>query len=120
MREIACSLTALRRLARNSLVSPGTPTFIGGARPGAFCLNNWGDQAHTGPTFPGDAPVAGFWVDAAVVERMVKQGDSFALSDAVGFPVRKPNDWLIRANGRDEFANAESRDARRSEFALAP
>lgn len=38
---------------------------------------------------------------------MVRQGDSFALSDAVGFPARKPNDWLIQAEPkrvRDPFA----------------
>lgn len=73
----------------------------GGSRPGAFCLNSWGDQAHTGPVFPPDAPVAGFWVDESVVDRMARQGDSFALSDVAGFPRRVvPVDWLIRAQDR--------------------
>ena len=61
---------------------------------GAFILNSWGDQAHTGPRVPADMPPAGFWADAAVVHRMVGQGDSFALSDAVGFPKRKL-DWYV-------------------------
>jgi hypothetical protein len=67
-----------------------------GDRPGAFCLNSWGDSAHSGPTFPTDAPVAGFWIDESVVDQMVRQGDSFALSDVQGFPARKPKpDWFI-------------------------
>ena len=61
---------------------------------GAFILNSWGDQAHTGPRVPPDMPPAGFWADAAVVHRMAAQGDSFALSDAVGFPAR-PLDWFV-------------------------
>ncbi len=66
----------------------------GGNRPGAFILNSWGDQAHTGPVWPADAPVAGFWADAAVIDRMVRQGDSFALSDMASFPTRALN-WLV-------------------------
>jgi hypothetical protein len=83
----------------------------GGSRPGAFCLNSWGDKAHTGPVWPPDAPVAGFWIDAAVVDRMVRQGDSFALSDVVGFPKRRL-DWKVEAPAprllvdRPEFALA--------------
>lgn len=70
----------------------------GGDRPGAFILNSWGDAAHRGPVWPADAPVAGFWVDAAVVGRMVGQGDSYALSDVTGFPARTvPLDWFARA-----------------------
>jgi hypothetical protein len=71
--------------------------FVGvrnGDRPGAFCLNSWGDSAHTGPKFPADMPVAGFWVDAQTVERMVAQGDSYAISDLQGFPARKL-DWFF-------------------------
>ncbi len=70
-------------------------------RAGAFCLNSWGDQAHTGPVWPADMPVAGFWVDEQTVGRMVAQGDSFALSDVSGFPSRNPPlDWFIRAQDR--------------------
>lgn len=67
----------------------------GGRRPGGFVLNSWGDKAHTGPRYPDDAPPAGFWADADVIDRMVRQGDSFALSDAVGFPSRKLPDWFV-------------------------
>jgi hypothetical protein len=68
----------------------------GGSRPGAFCLNSWGDTAHTGPKYPADMPVAGFWVDAKTVEKMVGMGDSYALADLQGFPARKL-DWFADA-----------------------
>lgn len=60
-----------------------------------FVLNSWGDRAHTGPVVPADAPPAGFWADSTVIDRMVKQGDSFALSDAVGFPARKLDLFIL-------------------------
>lgn len=74
--------------------------FIGtraGKRPGLFCLNSWGPNAHTGPRFPADAPSAGFWVDANVADKMLRTWkDSFALSDAVGFPERRVlPDWFV-------------------------
>lgn len=72
-----------------------------GPNEGAFILNSWGDDAHTGPVWPADAPLAGFWADASVVDRMVRQGDSFAISELNGFPARKLN-WLIRAEPRRE------------------
>lgn len=67
----------------------------GGRRPGAFCLNSWGDTAHRGPVWPADAPPAGFWIDSATVDRMVRQGDSYALADLQGFPSRRL-DWFTR------------------------
>jgi hypothetical protein len=86
----------------------------GGNRPGLFCLNSWGPDAHTGPRFPADAPEAGFWVDSRTVDRMLGSWkDSFALSDAVGFPSRKLPDWFLAnprpARGRplDLFARNE-------------
>lgn len=86
----------------------------GGTRPGGFILNSWGDSAHRGPTWPADAPVAGFWADASVIDRMVREGDSFALSSFVGFPARKPLDWAAApAPKRDRFALADG-------WALAP
>jgi hypothetical protein len=69
----------------------------GGARPGAFILNSWGDKAHAGPVYPSDAPVAGFWADSDTIDRMVRQGDSFALSDMTGFPSRTLPDWFVQA-----------------------
>lgn len=86
----------------------------GGSRPGAYILNSWGDQAHTGGVYPDDMPVAGFWADPQTINRMVAQGDSFALSDAVGFPARRLP-WF--ATGRPE---RRAFDADRPVFALAP
>lgn len=82
----------------------------GGNRPGLFCLNSWGSSAHTGPRFPPDAPPAGFWVDAKVADKMLGSWkDSFALSDAVGFPKREVlPDWFLAAppaRGRDVIRN---------------
>lgn len=64
-----------------------------GNRPGCYCLNSWGDGAHGPPA--DDAPPGGFWVDAEVVTRMVRQGDSFAFSQFDGFPVQRPAHFLI-------------------------
>ncbi|AWM41774.1 hypothetical protein GobsT_71220 [Gemmata obscuriglobus] len=72
-----------------------------GSRPGVLCLNSWGDSAHGGPVWPEDQPRAAFWIDEAVADRMVRQGDSFALSDVQGFPARRvPIDWIIRTQER--------------------
>jgi hypothetical protein len=76
--------------------------FIGyqtGARPGAYCMNSWGTTWVSGPTGPGDPPPGGFWIDARTVDRMTAEGDSWAYSDATGFPSRKL-DWVIRAEPR--------------------
>lgn len=74
----------------------------------AFVLNSWGDEAHTGGVWPEDMPVSGFWADAAVIDRMVRQGDSFAYSDMTGFPSRRvPIDWVVQAqDARPLFALA--------------
>jgi hypothetical protein len=67
----------------------------GGPRPGGFLLNSWGPSAHAGPRGPGDPSPAGFWADAAVLGRMLGQGDSWAFSGFVGFPARRL-DWYAR------------------------
>ncbi|WP_437224980.1 hypothetical protein SH661x_000408 [Planctomicrobium sp. SH661] len=54
-----------------------------------YCLNSWGENAHSKPA--GDEPPGGFWVDKRTVNRMVGQGDSFALSMFDGFPYRPLN-----------------------------
>lgn len=75
----------------------------GGKRPGALIWNSWGSNAHTGghysgiPDKPDDMPKefrgSTFWADADVVDRMLKQGDSFSLSSYDGFPPRKLPSW---------------------------
>lgn len=93
----------------------------GGNRPGGFILNSWGDSAHRGPVWPADAPVAGFWAESTVIERMVREGDSFALSSFTGFPARKPLDWAARPMPRrDLFARQLPGGLRCDLFCLAP
>lgn len=55
-------------------------------RPGALCFNSWGDCLK-GPTRH-NQPRGTFWIDAETVDAMLKQSDSFAFSDFVGFPSR--------------------------------
>lgn len=80
----------------------------GGSRPGAFLLNSWGPNAHSGPRGPGDPSPAGFWADAHIVDRMLKQGDSWAFSHAVGFPARKLN-WYAMHQMKDRMNRMEER-----------
>jgi hypothetical protein len=84
-----------------------------GSRPGFFIQNSWGSDWIRGPRVPADAPAGGFWADESVVDRMLRQGDSWAFSDAVGFPAREL-DFFIKAEPRRNFKIFEA------EFALAP
>lgn len=85
----------------------------GGDRPGGFLLNSWGERFHSGPVGPGDPSPAGFWADAGVLDRMLKQGDSWAFSGVKGFPSRKL-DWYAKkqSTNRAEFSE-RGRPARR-------
>lgn len=74
----------------------------GGRRPGALCWNSWGPRSNSGPHYSGiegfSMPHAfsgcTFWIDADVVDRMLRVGsDSFALSSYDGFPPRKLPNW---------------------------
>jgi len=66
--------------------------FIGATsepRAGLCCLQSWGANVPSGPIGLGDHPAWAFWVDAGVADRMLRQGDSWALSAFDGFPARK-------------------------------
>lgn len=65
--------------------------------------NSWGATAHTGPVGWGDPSPGGFWADSAIVERMLKQGDSWAFSSVAGFPRRKL-DWFVLTPAAIRFA----------------
>jgi hypothetical protein len=41
--------------------------------------NSWGTNAHSGPLKPADQPEGSFWVDRATCERMIAQGDTWAV-----------------------------------------
>lgn len=79
-------------------------------RKGFFILNSWGDDYFTGPMGKGDGPKAGFWADWDVVDRMIRSGgDTWAFSDAEGFPSRKI-DWFLKANPANPPALARNRN----------
>lgn len=63
-------------------------------RPGLLCANSWG-SSNTGPHYPAQLPksvqVCTFWVDADVADRMLRGGDSFAVSGYDGFPALDVN-----------------------------
>lgn len=54
-------------------------------RPGLLCCNSWGPEWIGGPKRH-DQPDGSFWVDAEVVTRMLRQRDSFAVSQYEGMP----------------------------------
>jgi hypothetical protein len=54
-------------------------------RPGLLCVNSWGPDWISGSTRL-DQPAGSFWVDADVVNAMLRMQDSFAPSGYVGYP----------------------------------
>ena len=73
--------------------------------------NSWAKtNYHVGPVGWGEPTTAGFWADADVIERMLREGDSWAYSGAVGFPRKVlPVDWFVERgperNRLDLFAH---------------
>jgi hypothetical protein len=65
-----------------------------GQREFGHVVNSWGSSYHRGPLGWGSPPEGGFWADAAVLDRMLRQGDSWAFSGVTGFPRRKL-DWFV-------------------------
>lgn len=57
--------------------------------------NSWARYFH-GPNGWGNPQEDGFWAEAAVIDRMLRQGDSWAFSGVTGFPARKPINWDVR------------------------
>jgi hypothetical protein len=65
-------------------------------RPGLLCYQSWGNASADGPKGDYDIPNASWWVDADVCEKMLKQGDSFALSQFDGYPAQtEVINWLV-------------------------
>jgi hypothetical protein len=54
-------------------------------RKGALILNSWGPDWISGPKKIGDEPEGSFWADMKIVDRMLKQGDSYALCLLTGW-----------------------------------
>jgi len=62
-------------------------------RPGACILQSWGPNQPVGPTALGQ-PSFSFWADRTAVERVLAQGDSWALAKAPTFVARAlPPSW---------------------------
>ncbi len=62
-------------------------------RPGACILQSWGPNVPTGPTVLGQ-PDWSFWAEQAVIEKILAEGDSWALSKSPGFADRPlPSSW---------------------------
>lgn len=57
-------------------------------RPGLLCWNSWGSRWISGPKRHGQ-PDGSFWVDADVVDRMLREGDSYAISGYEGFKTQE-------------------------------
>lgn len=63
-------------------------------RPGLLLINSWGPNWVKGPT-KHSQPNGSFWVDAKTIDRMCREGDSFAISSFVGFPRQRLNYYLF-------------------------
>lgn len=62
-------------------------------REGACCLQSWGPKQPQGPTVL-DQPSFSFWIDRQYVEKILAQGDSWALAKAADFVKRDvPDHW---------------------------
>jgi hypothetical protein len=63
-------------------------------RPGLLCVNSWGPTWITGPRRH-EQPEGSFWVDADICDTMLGEGDSFAISGYLGYPVQDLEYMLI-------------------------
>ena len=68
-------------------------------KPGFLILNSWGADWVQGPKGAfDDIPNGSFWATESIVDRMLKQGDSYAVANAAGFVRRKiaAEDWIVQ------------------------
>lgn len=89
-----------------------------GGREYGHIENSWSKMNyHTGPVGWGEPTAAGFWADADVIDRMLREGDSWAYSGAVGFPAKRvPLNWDVRATPSRPLRPCDAHES----FALAP
>lgn len=55
-------------------------------RKGGCIANSWGSQWLDGPEHALGTPKGCFWADAEIIDMMLKQGDSYAISNYIGYP----------------------------------
>jgi hypothetical protein len=64
-------------------------------RQGGLIVNSWGPNwYYEGPVHRLGTPAGCFWADAVNIELAIREGDSYALSNFVGFP-RRNLDYLL-------------------------
>jgi len=56
-------------------------------RPGGLIINSWGTDWIDGRVRL-NQPVGSFWCDASVIDRAMRQGDSVAISNYIGYPMQ--------------------------------
>jgi hypothetical protein len=88
-----------------------------GGREYGHIVNSWGPDAHRGPVGWGSPNPDGFWAESTVIDRMLRQGDSWAFSGATGFPAKRLPDWFIHAEPARPRIDVR---LARPDFALAP
>ena len=54
-------------------------------RKGVLIINSWGENWVSGPNRFPDMPVGCFFVDADIVDSMIRQGDSFGIRGFHGY-----------------------------------
>ncbi len=72
-------------------------------RAGFLIVNSWGPGWVSGPKGKyDDIPDGSFWAESSVVERMLRQRDSYAIANADGFKRRAidPGDWIVHNQNR--------------------
>lgn len=66
--------------------------YRGGGRPGLLIVQSWGPNTPDGPKDL-DQPDNSFWAEMDVVDSMVRQGDSFTMSQFEGYPDQDTVSW---------------------------
>jgi hypothetical protein len=56
-----------------------------GSRPGGLFINSWGLDWIDGPMRL-EQPMGSFWADARTIDAMLRQDDSYAISNYIGYP----------------------------------
>jgi hypothetical protein len=83
--------------------------YQGGPRKGFLIVNSWGDRWVAGPAGRfADVPGGSFWADFVTVDRMLKQGDSYAVAGVEGFRRRRidSGDWTVFRSTQRRFDHA--------------
>jgi hypothetical protein len=64
-------------------------------RPGGNIANSWGSRWINGPQHPLGSPPGCFWADSRNINRAIEEGDSYAISNFVGYPAQNNLDYSL-------------------------